>query len=84
VTDLALPLLVNALTSLPVKVAESDPRLCLARAWMLLVLGRPGAVEAEVRAAERGVLQGRWPTDRARSSRAPRWSEPRPSRFSAT
>jgi ATP/maltotriose-dependent transcriptional regulator MalT len=32
VTDLALPLLVNALTSLPGKVAESDPRLCLARA----------------------------------------------------
>ena len=35
-----------------------DPRLCLARAWMLLVLGRPGEVEAEVRAAERGTLPG--------------------------
>ena len=35
-----------------------DPRMCLARAWMLLVLGRPGEVEAEVRAAERGVLPG--------------------------
>ena len=32
VTALALSLLVNALTSLPGKVAESDPRLCLARA----------------------------------------------------
>jgi LuxR family maltose regulon positive regulatory protein len=35
--------------ALPSKLAESDPRLCLARAWMLLVLGRPGDVEAEVR-----------------------------------
>jgi LuxR family maltose regulon positive regulatory protein len=35
-----------------------DPRMCLARAWMLLVLGRPGEVEAEVRAAERGALPG--------------------------
>jgi len=35
-----------------------DPRMCLARAWMLLILGRPGEVEAEVRAAERGVLPG--------------------------
>ncbi len=35
-----------------------DPRMCLARAWMLLVLGRPGEVEAEVRAAERGTLPG--------------------------
>ena len=43
---------------LPPQVAESDPRLCLARAWMLLVLGRPGEVEAEVRAAERGTLLG--------------------------
>jgi hypothetical protein len=50
--------------------------MCLARAWMLLVLWRPGAVEAEVRAAERGYCRGRWPTDRVRSSRAP-W---RPSR----
>jgi LuxR family maltose regulon positive regulatory protein len=44
--------------SLPPKVAEFDPRLCLARAWMLLVLGRPGEVEAEVRAAEREALPG--------------------------
>jgi LuxR family maltose regulon positive regulatory protein len=43
---------------LPQQEAGSDPRLCLARAWMLLVLGRPGEVEAEVRAAERGVLPG--------------------------
>jgi LuxR family transcriptional regulator, maltose regulon positive regulatory protein len=44
--------------ALPPKVAEFDPRLCLARAWMLLVLGRPGEVEAEVRAAERETLPG--------------------------
>jgi LuxR family transcriptional regulator, maltose regulon positive regulatory protein len=44
--------------ALPPKMAGSDPRLCLARAWMLLVLGRPGEVEAEVRAAERGTLPG--------------------------
>lgn len=44
--------------ALPPKVAGSDPRLCLARAWMLLVLGRPGEVEAEVRAAERETLPG--------------------------
>jgi LuxR family transcriptional regulator, maltose regulon positive regulatory protein len=44
--------------ALPPQVAESDPRLFLARAWMLLVLGRPGDVEAEVRAAERGTLLG--------------------------
>jgi LuxR family maltose regulon positive regulatory protein len=44
--------------ALPAKVAESDPRLGLARAWMLLVLGRPSEVEAEVRAAERGTLPG--------------------------
>jgi LuxR family transcriptional regulator, maltose regulon positive regulatory protein len=44
--------------ALPVRVAESDPRLCLARAWMLLVLGRPAEVEAEVRAAEVGTLPG--------------------------
>ena len=44
--------------ALPPHVAGSDPRLCLARAWMLLVLGRPGEVEAEVRAAERGTLPG--------------------------
>jgi LuxR family transcriptional regulator, maltose regulon positive regulatory protein len=44
--------------ALPVTVAGSDPRLCLARAWMLLSLGRPGEVEAEVRAAERGTLPG--------------------------
>jgi LuxR family transcriptional regulator, maltose regulon positive regulatory protein len=39
-------------------VAQFDPRLCLARAWMLLVLGRPAEVEAEVRAAERGAVSG--------------------------
>jgi len=44
--------------ALPANMAEVDPRLCLARAWMLLVLGRPGEVEAEVRAAERGTLPG--------------------------
>lgn len=44
--------------ALPPRVAGSDPRLCLARAWMLLSLGRPGEVEAEVRAAERGTLPG--------------------------
>jgi LuxR family transcriptional regulator, maltose regulon positive regulatory protein len=44
--------------ALPTTIAGSDPRLCLARAWMLLVLGRPGEVEAEVRAAERGTLPG--------------------------
>ena len=44
--------------ALPGNLAESDPRLCLARAWMLLVLGRPGEVEAEVRAAEREPLPG--------------------------
>ena len=44
--------------ALPPKLAESDPRLFLARAWILLVLGRPGDVEAEVRAAERGTLPG--------------------------
>ena len=44
--------------ALPPKLAESDPRLCVARAWMLLVLGRPAEVEAEVRAAERGTLPG--------------------------
>jgi LuxR family transcriptional regulator, maltose regulon positive regulatory protein len=44
--------------ALPPKLAESDPRLGLARAWMLLVLGRPGEVEAEVRAAERATLPG--------------------------
>jgi ATP/maltotriose-dependent transcriptional regulator MalT len=44
--------------ALPPKLAESDPRLSVARAWMLLVLGRPGEVEAEARAAERGTLPG--------------------------
>jgi LuxR family transcriptional regulator, maltose regulon positive regulatory protein len=44
--------------ALPPAVARSDPRLCLARAWMLLVLGRPGEVEAEVRAAEQGTQPG--------------------------
>jgi LuxR family maltose regulon positive regulatory protein len=44
--------------ALPPKLAESDPRLSVARAWMLLVLGRPGEVEAEAHAAERGTLPG--------------------------
>jgi LuxR family maltose regulon positive regulatory protein len=44
--------------ALPANVAESDPRLGLSRAWMLLVLGRPGEVEAEVRAAEGRTLPG--------------------------
>src|SRR5207244_3605186 len=44
--------------ALPAGVADADPRLCLARAWMLLVLGRPEEVEAAVRAAERGTLPG--------------------------
>ena len=44
--------------ALPPKIAGSDPRLCLARAWMLLVLGRAGEVEAEVRAAMRHPLPG--------------------------
>jgi len=44
--------------ALPGKMPESDARLCLARAWMLLVLGRPGEVEAEVGAAEQESLPG--------------------------
>jgi LuxR family maltose regulon positive regulatory protein len=44
--------------ALPPGAAEADPRLCIARAWMLLVLGRPDEVEASVRAAERGTLPG--------------------------
>jgi LuxR family maltose regulon positive regulatory protein len=44
--------------ALPPQVADADPRLCLARAWMLLVLGRPAEVEPAVQAAERGVLAG--------------------------
>ena len=44
--------------ALPGNIADADPRLCLARAWMLLVLGRPGEVEAEVRAAEHEKLPG--------------------------
>ena len=44
--------------ALPARVVKSDSRLCLARAWMLLVLGRAGEVEAEVEAAERGTLPG--------------------------
>ena len=44
--------------TLPPEMAGSDARLCLARAWILLVLGRPGEVEAEVRAAERRTLPG--------------------------
>jgi LuxR family maltose regulon positive regulatory protein len=44
--------------ALPPGAAESDPRLCLARAWMLLVLGRLEEVEPAVQAAERGTLPG--------------------------
>jgi LuxR family transcriptional regulator, maltose regulon positive regulatory protein len=44
--------------TLPAEVANTDARLCLARAWMLLVLGRPEEVEPEVRAAERCELPG--------------------------
>ncbi len=44
--------------ALPPQVANSDPRLCLARAWMLLVLGRPAEVEPAVRAAESAVAPG--------------------------
>src|SRR5439155_2799210 len=44
--------------ALPPGAAEADPRLCIARAWMLLVLGRPEEVEQQVRAAERGTLPG--------------------------
>src|SRR3954452_4845242 len=44
--------------ALPPGVAEADPRLCLAHAWILLVLGRLGEVEPAVRAAERGTLPG--------------------------
>src|SRR5207248_6658750 len=39
-------------------MADADPRLCIARAWMLLVLGRPAEVESAVRAAEAGELPG--------------------------
>jgi LuxR family maltose regulon positive regulatory protein len=44
--------------ALPSELATTDARLCLARAWMLLVLGRPGEVEAEVVAAERAEDAG--------------------------
>ena len=44
--------------ALPARVVKPDSRLCLARAWMLLVVGRAGEVEAEVEAAERGTLPG--------------------------
>jgi LuxR family transcriptional regulator, maltose regulon positive regulatory protein len=44
--------------ALPAELADSDPRLCVARAWMLLVLGRPAEVEPAVRAAECGTLPG--------------------------
>jgi LuxR family transcriptional regulator, maltose regulon positive regulatory protein len=44
--------------ALPGGAAEADPRLCLARAWMLLVLGRLEEVEPAVQAAERGTLPG--------------------------
>ncbi|MFL5862400.1 MAG: LuxR C-terminal-related transcriptional regulator [Solirubrobacteraceae bacterium] len=50
---------VNAWTSaLPAKLAHEDARLCIARAWMLLVLGRPAEVEPAVLAAERGLMPG--------------------------
>ncbi len=43
---------------LPDRLARTDPRIGLAWAWMLLLLGRPSEVEAAVRAAERGVVRG--------------------------
>src|SRR5205823_11994800 len=50
---------VEAWTStLPAHLGNEDARLCMARAWMLLVLGRPAEVESAVLAAERGVLPG--------------------------
>lgn len=64
--------------ALPAGAVEADPRLCLAYAWMLLVLGRLGEVEPAARAAERGACRVRCSTARDRSRRAPRWSEPRP------
>ena len=42
----------------PAREAKLDSRLCLARAGMLVVLGRPAEIEAEVQAAERGKLPG--------------------------
>ncbi|HXH97889.1 MAG TPA: AAA family ATPase, partial [Gaiellaceae bacterium] len=44
--------------ALPPEAVESDPRLCLAHAWMHLVLGRLDEVEPAVRAAEAGELPG--------------------------
>jgi LuxR family transcriptional regulator, maltose regulon positive regulatory protein len=44
--------------ALPPGAVEADPRLCLAQAWMLLVLGRLEEVEPAARAAERGTLPG--------------------------
>jgi LuxR family transcriptional regulator, maltose regulon positive regulatory protein len=44
--------------ALPADMADADPRLCIARAWMLLVLGRPAEVEPAVCAAEAGELPG--------------------------
>ena len=41
--------------NLPDRLARTDPRIGLAWAWMLLLLGRPSEVEAAVTAAERGV-----------------------------
>jgi LuxR family maltose regulon positive regulatory protein len=43
---------------LPAGAVEADPRLCLAQAWMLLVLGRLDEVEPAVQAAERGHSPG--------------------------
>lgn len=44
--------------ALPPDAAARDPRLCLARAWMLLVLGRLEEVEPAVQEAEEGRLPG--------------------------
>jgi LuxR family maltose regulon positive regulatory protein len=44
--------------ALPREVVHADPRLCLARGWTSLFIGRPDEVEPWVRAAEAGTLPG--------------------------
>src|SRR5262249_12780547 len=44
--------------ALPPGAADADPRLCLARAWMLLVLGRLEEGEPAVEAGEHGTPPG--------------------------
>ncbi|HEX2084522.1 MAG TPA: LuxR C-terminal-related transcriptional regulator [Solirubrobacteraceae bacterium] len=44
--------------ALPAGAVRADPRLCLAQAWMLLVLGRLEEVEPAARLAEEGTLPG--------------------------